>query len=78
MTYSAVAPETLAEGPCKGDRVRLRDCAVTVRGTVVDEYSAEYVSVKWDDLPAPATYRRASLIREAPGASAEVVRSLTR
>jgi hypothetical protein len=47
--------------PCKGDRVRLRDCAFTTSGIVVDEFSTDYVSVQWDDLPAPATYRRSSL-----------------
>lgn len=47
--------------PCKGDRVKLRDCAITTSGIVVDEFSTDYVSVQWDDLPAPATYRRSSL-----------------
>lgn len=59
----------MAEGkrpPCKGDRVRLRDCSITTTGVVVDEFSMDYVSVQWDDLPAPATYRRASLEVDEP------------
>ena len=47
----------------KGDRVRLSLCSLTPEGTVVDEYSDDYVSVQWDDLPSPATYSRRSLVR---------------
>lgn len=46
----------------KGDRVRLNLCSFTPEGTVVDEYSDDYVSVQWDDLPSPATYSRRSLV----------------
>jgi hypothetical protein len=46
----------------KGDRVKLNLCSLTPEGTIVDEYSADYVSVQWDDLPAPATYSRRSLV----------------
>lgn len=48
---------------CKGDRVKLNLCSLTPVGTVVDEYSADYVSVQWDDLPSTATYSRRSLVR---------------
>ena len=48
---------------CKGDRVKFNSCSLTPEGTVVDEYSADYVSVQWDDLPSPATYNRRSLVR---------------
>lgn len=46
----------------KGDRVKLHLCSFTPEGIVVDEYSNEYVSVQWDDLPTPATYSRRSLV----------------
>jgi hypothetical protein len=46
----------------KGDRVKLHLCALTPEGIIVDEYSADYVSVQWDDLPRPATYSRRSLV----------------
>ena len=45
----------------KGDRVRLNLCSLSPEGTIVDEYSDDYVSVQWDDLPSPATYSRRSL-----------------
>jgi hypothetical protein len=45
----------------KGDRVRLNLCSLTPEGIIVDEYSDDYVSVQWDDLPTPVTYRRRSL-----------------
>jgi hypothetical protein len=47
----------------KGDRVKLHLCSFTPKGIVVDEYSDDYVSVQWDDLPTPATYSRRSLVR---------------
>lgn len=47
--------------PHKGDRVKLHLCSMTPEGVIVDEYSDEYVSVQWDDLPSPATYKRRSL-----------------
>ena len=47
----------------KGDRVKLNLCSLTPQGTIVDEYSDDYVSVQWDDLPSPATYSRRSLVR---------------
>ena len=46
----------------KGDRVKLNLCSLTPEGTIVDEYSDDYVSVQWDDLPSPATYSRRSLV----------------
>lgn len=46
----------------KGDRVKLTLCSLTPVGTIVDEYSDDYVSVQWDDLPSPATYGRGSLV----------------
>ena len=46
----------------KGDRVKLRLCSLTPKGMIVDEYSDDYVSVQWDDLPTPATYSRRSLV----------------
>jgi hypothetical protein len=46
----------------KGDRVKLNSCSLTPEGTIVDEYSDDYVGVQWDDLPSPATYSRRSLI----------------
>src|SRR5579883_3363820 len=45
----------------KGDRVRLHACHLTPEGVIVDEYSEDYVSVQWDDLPSPTTYSRRSL-----------------
>ena len=39
----------------KGDRVKLYLCSLTPKGIIVDEYSDDYVSVQWDDLPTPAT-----------------------
>lgn len=46
----------------KGDRVKLHLCSLTPEGIIVDEYSDDYVSVQWDDLPMPATYNRRSLV----------------
>ena len=46
----------------RGDRVKLRLCSLTPEGTIVDEYSDDYVSVQWDDLASPATYSRRSLV----------------
>ena len=46
----------------KGDRVKLHLCSLTPKGIIVDEYSDDYVSVQWDDLPTPATYSRRSLV----------------
>ena len=46
----------------KGDRVKLHLCSLTPEGIIVDEYSDDYVSVQWDDLPTPATYSRRSLV----------------
>ena len=46
----------------KGDRVKLTLCSLTPEGTIVDEYSDDYVSVQWDDLLSPATYSRRSLV----------------
>lgn len=46
----------------KGDRVKLHLCCFTPKGIIVDEYSDDYVSVQWDDLPTPATYGRRSLV----------------
>lgn len=46
----------------KGDRVKLHLCSFTPKGIIVDEYSDEYVSVQWDDLPTPATYSRRCLV----------------
>jgi hypothetical protein len=46
----------------KGDRVKLNLCSLTPEGTIIDEYSDDYVSVQWDDLPSPATYSRRSLV----------------
>ncbi|MBS0416078.1 MAG: hypothetical protein JSR66_00080 [Proteobacteria bacterium] len=51
--------------PRKGDRVKLRDCSLIARGIIVDEITEDYVRVQWDDLPAPATYRRSGLERDA-------------
>jgi hypothetical protein len=45
-----------------GDRVRLHLCSLTPEGLIVDEFSEDYVSVQWDDLPSPATYSRRSLV----------------
>ena len=47
--------------PGKGDRVKLKGCSVLPTGVIVDEVSQDYVSVKWDDLPRPATYRRSGV-----------------
>jgi hypothetical protein len=46
----------------KGDRVKLHLCSFTPKGIIVDEYSDDYVSVQWDDLPTPATYSRRGLV----------------
>jgi len=45
--------------------VKLRDCSLTARGIIVDDLTDDYVRVQWDDLPAPATYRRSGLERDA-------------
>jgi hypothetical protein len=46
----------------RGDRVKLHLCSFTPEGVIIDEYSDDYVSVQWDDLPSPATYSRRSLV----------------
>lgn len=54
----------------KGDRVKLHLCSFTPKGIIVDEYSDEYVSVQWEDLPTPATYSRRSLVLVDDGSRA--------
>jgi hypothetical protein len=51
--------------PRSGDRVKLRDCSMIARGTIVDELTEEFVRVQWDDVPTPAMHRREALERDA-------------
>ncbi|MGA7537725.1 MAG: hypothetical protein WBW93_03045 [Steroidobacteraceae bacterium] len=50
--------------------MKLHLCSFTPEGVIIDEYSDDYVSVQWDDLPSPATYSRRSLVLIDDGAAA--------